>query len=138
VQLAPIGFLDALQKQGALRERGGAEFTVAGYGMQLVFPPTQEIPEDGLRRFAQAVYGGITKLWLTLLQNPVAHEGGIWKGDSGGPAFWVDPDSQARVQVAITQWGNPQAWSRFTRIDVPEVLEWIGAVIAAVEAEEEN
>jgi hypothetical protein len=132
VTLAPAGFLDQLRKSGALL-RGETRFTVVGYGDDRAFAPPAGVETAPLRRFAQAVFGGVTAKWLTLLDNPEAHEGGIWVGDSGGPAFWADPATGAQVQVGVASWANLVTLSQFARTDLPETRGFIDAVVAEVE-----
>jgi V8-like Glu-specific endopeptidase len=132
VTLAPVGFLNDLRKSGALRERA-TRLTVVGYGMDRVFPPARAVPSDGLRRFAEVVFGGVTAKWVSVQQNPVAHEGGVLYGDSGGPIFWTDPATGKVVQVGITSWAIDAALARFVRVDLPTVRGFIDAVVEDVE-----
>jgi hypothetical protein len=133
VRLAPVGFLDELKKSGLLRE--GRELTVVGYGNGLLFPPAEDIITDGLRRFAQAIYGGFNGTWLTLLQNPKAHEGGTNQGDSGGPTFWVDPTTGELTEVGLASRAIDVGFARLQRIDLQSVHDFINAVISEVDAQ---
>ena len=134
-RLAPVGFLDELKTSGLLRE--GRELTVVGYGNGLLFPPAVDIITTGLRRFAQAIYGGFNGTWLTLLQNPKAHEGGTNQGDSGGPTFWVDPTTGELTEVGLASRAIDVGFARLQRIDLQSVHDFIDAVIADVDAEAE-
>jgi hypothetical protein len=51
-------------------------------------------------------------------------------GDSGGPAFWRDPDSGQLVQVGIASLQNPVAagMAHYCRADLVEVIEFIEGV----------
>ena len=132
VTLAPVGFLEELRRSGALRG-GVTRLTVVGYGDDRAFPPKQNVPTDGLRRSAQAVLGGVTAKWVSVQQNPMAHEGGVNNGDSGGPAFWVDPAAGDPVQVDIASWTIDAALARFVRVDLAGVRDFIDAVTEGVE-----
>ena len=105
-----------------------------GYGSTLDWPPPESIPPDGLRRYAEAEYLGLTKSWLFELQNLAMRNGGGGSGDSGGPNFVVAPDGTC-VLVGITSRGDPEfvatniAW----RVDIPETLDFIYAVLAKMD-----
>jgi hypothetical protein len=130
VTLAPVGFFDALRQTGALR--GETQLTVAGYGDDLSFPPAQGISADGLRRVAQAPFT-VTAKWVSIQQNPVAKEGGLNDGDSGGPAFWMDPDTGDLVQVGVIAWGTDPGVGRCVRVDLPEFHAFVDPVIDELE-----
>jgi hypothetical protein len=132
VTLAPTGFLDRLRKTGVLL-RGESRFTVVGYGDDRAFPPPTGVETEPLRRFADVVFGAVTAKWLTFLDNPMAHEGGAWGGDSGGPAFFADPVTGTLTQVGVASWANLATLSQFARIDLPEVRQFIDAVVGEVE-----
>ena len=140
VRLAELpyeGFLDDVKAADLLRgpRRDGEPFTVAGYGTSLDWPPPEIVPPDGLRRFAETEYLGLTKSWLFTLTNPATGNGGTGYGDSGGPTFWLAPDGTL-VLVAVISRGDPYglatniAW----RVDIPETLDFIYGVLAAVES----
>jgi hypothetical protein len=130
VTLAPVGFLDALKASGALRE--DAPITVVGYGAQRTPPPVHDVVNATLRRFGECVFGGFTKGWVTLLQNPMAgHGGGANNGDSGGGAFWTDPATGALTQIGVASTANDTSKNQYTRVDVPDVRAFIDAVLAA-------
>ncbi len=125
------GFLDDLRKEGELRQGStGAKFTVVGYGATLSWPPP-EIYYEEVRQFAQSEYQTLLKKWLRMSQNQATGDGGTCFGDSGGPAFWTDPDTGEEVLVGITSWGDAVCVaSGFNyRVDIPETLEFIQSVI---------
>jgi len=124
------GFLDDLMTAGLLRQpgQGGVPFRVVGYGSILDWPPKVITPGDGWRRFADSEYLNLLAGWLHLLQNPATENGGTAFGDSGGPAFWIEPDG-TRVLVAVTSWGEAAAMGFYWRVDIPETLDFIDWVI---------
>jgi len=125
------GFLDQLRKDGELRKgREGAKFTVVGYGVTLHWPPPVYTAELQ-RQFAESEYLKLLKAWLLMSQNqaPGRDDGGTCGGDSGGPAFWTDPDDPdgEEILVGITSWGDmPCVATGFNyRVDIPETLDFI-------------
>ncbi len=62
--------------------------------------------------------------------------GGGGYGDSGGPTFWTDPVTRERVLIGITSWGDLHclAIGFQYRTDIPDTLDFLGLVVAAVEA----
>ena len=134
-RLAQEGFLDELRAEGLLRQpgQGGASFTVVGYGSTLDWPPPEETPGDGPRRFAQTEFLALTQGWLYTAQNLATGSGGTGLGDSGGPTFWVNNDGSL-VLVALTSGGNLRLigtnipW----RVDIPETLDFIDWVMNTV------
>ncbi len=128
------GFLDDLKKEGLLRSGPqGAPLTVVGYGGTLAWPPP-EISYDDYRQVAYSEYTSLTKPWVHMSQNLLAGNGGTCFGDSGGPAFYTQPDG-VEVLVGVTSWGDAQcvATSFNYRVDIPGSLEFIESVIAGLE-----
>ncbi len=82
-------------------------------------------------------YRALLKAWLRMSQNQAAGDGGTCFGDSGGPAFWRDPDDPEaeEILVGITSWGDaPCVASGFNyRVDIPETLSFIDDVIRGLE-----
>lgn len=123
------GFLDQLKAEGKLRSRReGAKFTVVGYGLGLEWPPpvfTSELQ----RQFAESEYLKLLKAWLLMSQNqaPGRDDGGTCFGDSGGPAFWEDPDTGVETLVGITSWGDAVcvATGFNYRVDIADTLDFI-------------
>jgi secreted trypsin-like serine protease len=121
------GFLDGLEAEGKLR---GAKFTLVGYGGTLDWPPPA-ISYDDQRRFAESEYRTLLKSWLRMSQNQATGDGGTCYGDSGGPAFWTQPDG-TEILVGVTSWGDAQCVaSAFNyRVDIADTLDFIEDVIA--------
>ena len=124
------GFLDKLKKQGKFRQgKEEADFTVVGYGGTLSWPPPY-IEYDDSRRYAESEYQTLLKSWLTLSQNQATGDGGTCYGDSGGPAFWTDPD-EGEILVGITSWGDSPcvAIGFCYRVDTADTLDFIQDVL---------
>lgn len=123
--------LDTLEEEGMLRDGSeGAKFTLVGYGGTLQWPPPQ-ISYDDYRRFAESEFQTLLKTWLRMSQNQATDDGGTCFGDSGGPAFWTDPDTGEEILVGITSWGDAQcvATGFNYRVDIPQTLDFIDDVI---------
>jgi hypothetical protein len=136
--LPAVGFLDALQAAGQLRDESDpAKFTVVGYGAVLgenyghaPFPP------DGLRRVTESAFRNLHDQWLFVDINPVHDLGGAGAGDSGGPALWIDPATGVETFVAVTSRGTLASLDSKTRVDIPEVQDFLQDIIARVDAGE--
>lgn len=129
------GFLDVLKQDGLLRNGSqGAKFTLVGYGGMLSWPPP-DISYDDQRQFSISEYQALLKSWLRMSQNQATGDGGTCYGDSGGPAFYTDPDTGIETLVGITSWGDvPCVASAFNyRVDIPETLDFIADVIARLD-----
>lgn len=134
--LAPEGFLDFLDGLGALGDaRQGAKLTVVGYGDH-GDAPDKFLPKDGLRRVAQSEFMFLQPRWLFLDQNAAHGNGGTAEGDSGGPTFWVDPETGKEILVSLTSRGDlvGVAIGISYRTDTAEALDFIDFVVAIVEA----
>jgi secreted trypsin-like serine protease len=123
------GFLDAKKKAGELREgKEEADFTVVGYGGTLDWPPPS-VEYDNMRQFAESEYQALTRSWLHMSQNYATGDGGTCYGDSGGPTFWIDPDTgeETDIVVAITSWGDVPcvATGIAYRVDTSDTLDFI-------------
>ena len=137
VPLSPLGFLDALQAAGELREGStGAKFTTVGYGVELGPDPGHiPFPPDGRRRVAESEFLNLHDRWLFVNQN-LAHDlGGSCSCDSGGPTFWTNPATGEKSLVAIVSRGSLYRDARY-RVDTAEALDFINAVITRVVAGE--
>ncbi len=129
--LPPPGFLDDLKAAGLLRQGSdGARFTLVGYGGTLEWPPPV-ISYDDHRQQAESEYQALLKSWLRMSQNQATGNGGTCYGDSGGPAFWTEPDG-TEILVGVTSWGDAQCVSSAFnyRVDIPDTLDFINAVIS--------
>lgn len=127
---APLGFMEDLDLHGQ------TPMTRVGYGFQLDFPPVPAyIPVDGLRRVATSDLQGVLPSFLVMNGNQAAGNGGTCFFDSGGPAFWEDPDTGEETVVSLVSWGAGQcrANDMSTRIDTPDAVWFIEAVIACAE-----
>jgi hypothetical protein len=132
-EIADEGFLDNLKKEGELRQGSdGADFTVVGYGGTLNWPPP-EIEYEDCRQCAVSEYQALLKSWLRLSQNQATGDGGTCYGDSGGPAFWTEPDG-TEILVGITSWGDMQtvATGFYYRVDTADTLDFIDEVISGL------
>ena len=125
--LPDSGLLAQLKKDRILREGGpeGAYFTSVGYGGTMASWPPPELAYDLLRRVVESEYVALTQVWLHVSQKAVFDEGGTCFGDSGGPSFWVDGETE--IVVAVTSTGDAQcvATGLNYRVDEAETLEWI-------------
>jgi secreted trypsin-like serine protease len=124
------GFLDDLRKEGELNQgKTKAKFTLVGYGGTLDWPPPKVEYED-VRQFSVSEYRALLKAWLRMSQNQATGDGGTCYGDSGGPAFWTEPDG-TEILVGITSWGDASCVaSAFNyRVDIPDTLDFIDEVI---------
>jgi Trypsin len=134
-KLPYAGYLDDLNAAQLLRSpgEGGLPFRVVGYGSTLGWSPPVSTPGDGWRRFADSAYLNVLPEWLLTQQNLAAGHGGTGYGDSGGPAYWTEPDGTL-VLVGLTCWGDPNlvAMNFYSRVDLPETLDFINAVIGAL------
>ncbi len=134
VTRARVGLLDDSE---LLRQE--TPFVVVGYGATLPseFPPPQiavfPLPE-GERRWAVSTFQALRHHYLLLSQNLAQGEGGMSNGDSGGPAFLMDGDG-GLVQVGIfsNRDSADASLGVFCRTDLPEVVEFVEAVIDAVD-----
>ncbi len=129
------GFLDELKAARVLNQgKTKAKFTLVGYGTTLEWPPPNVIGIDGVRRVSESEYRALLKAWLRMSQNQATDDGGTCGGDSGGPAFWTEPDG-AEILVGITSWGDPYciATGFNYRVDIPETLDFIADVITSVD-----
>jgi secreted trypsin-like serine protease len=128
------GYLDQLRDEGQLNQgKTKAKFTLVGYGGTLSWPPPQVSYEDQ-RQSSVSEFRALLKAWLRMSQNQATGDGGTCYGDSGGPAFWTEPDG-SEILVGITSWGDaPCVSSGFNyRVDIPETLGFVADVIAGLE-----
>ena len=131
--LPPAGFLDQLWRAGKLRQgKNEADFVLVGYGGTLAWPPPKITYED-YRQYAESEFQALLKAWLRMSQNKATGDGGTCYGDSGGPAFWTEPDG-SEILVGITSWGDSSCVSSAFnyRVDIPDTLEFIHQVMAGL------
>jgi hypothetical protein len=127
------GFLQQLKRDGLLRQKmDGAPFTVVGYGGSLDWPPP-DIWYDDMRQYAESEYVAITPVWLHMDQHILKDNAGTCFGDSGGPAFWTEPDG-TEILVGITSTGDAQCivTGLDYRVDIAQTLDFIDGVIGSL------
>ena len=103
-------------------------------GETLEFPPPEQIPGDGPRRFSFPEFRGLTNNEILSNQNAAAGNSGLGAGDSGGPLFWVAPNGEL-ILVGIHRATDAQrvALAFDLRTDVPQVLDFLDLVVGMVE-----
>jgi len=64
-------------------------------------------------------------------QNQATDDGGTCYGDSGGPAFWMEPDG-TEILVGVTSWGDASCVSSAFnyRMDIPDTLGFIDSIFS--------
>jgi secreted trypsin-like serine protease len=133
--LSTPDLLDQLKEDGTLSggygngDKADVYFRMVGYGRSLESWPPAELVSYLIRQVTESEYVSLTPVWLHLSQKAVFDESGVCFGDSGGPAFWVDPaDPEGKeILVAVTSRGdgNCSATAFYSRVDTQEVREWI-------------
>ena len=111
-ELAPVGFLDDTygKPKGAARDR---RVVVVGYGQQGTVPAFEQddyiryVGESTIMGFGKSSYQSTQTVQLSNSPGKGNGSGGTCFGDSGGPAFWVDPATgeETNIVVAITSYG---------------------------------
>jgi secreted trypsin-like serine protease len=127
--------LDQLKEDGILcggygnGDKEDVYFRMVGYGRSLESWPPAELVSYLIRQVTESEYVSLTPVWLHLSQKAVSDESGACFGDSGGPAFWVDPEDPdgKEILVAVTSRGdgNCSATAFYSRVDAQEVRDWI-------------
>jgi hypothetical protein len=134
--LPPPDWLGELKSDGILtggygnsNKEDGVFFRSVGYGGTLETWPPPVLTYDKIRQVSESEYVALTKTHLHLSQKAVFDESGSCFGDSGGPVFWVHPDTGQETIVAVTSSGDGQcvATGLNYRVDVEETLSWIYA-----------
>jgi len=130
-QLPKAGTLDDL---GTARGQKDTIFTVSGYGLSYSSQENSAVPNISFRERLMAVStlvnldSAMTDGYNLQTQGNGDGRGGTCSGDSGGPVFLGDPDSN--VIVAVTSFGM-NSICRGTdfayRVDRTEVLDWINS-----------
>ncbi len=133
VTLPPAGFLDQLRASGELSvgPDGGTPLLVAGYGVNDPPPNPGFLLPSGIRHWAISEFQALRPRYLHTSQNFAQGEGGVARGDSGGPVFWIDPNTGQLVQLGVTSSGDQANVDLgiFCRTDLPEVLDFLDEVI---------
>jgi len=131
--LPPPGLLDALGAAGLRR----SEFRVIGFGDDITPPaPHTRARVFGIRQIGFPRPVNLGDKYLMGQQNGPSGSSGIYFGDSGGPAFWVDPGTGEEWLVAIN--AHPvgavnvspdvATLGQYYRIDTPHALAFIQMV----------
>src|SRR5688572_5890448 len=131
--LAPVGTLDSLATR---RGRNDTIFTVSGYGLSRSNQPQSGIPNVSFRERLMAtstlvnLNSALNDGFNIQTQGNGNGRGGTCSGDSGGPVFLGDVDSN--VIVAVTSFGL-NAICRGTdfayRVDTAAVQAWIDSIV---------
>ena len=132
------GLLDDLKETRHPRSGEWEKFTMVGYGQLAEWPPPV-LTSELVRRVAESEYVALTPTNLHLSQHLSENsrwdtrDGGTCYGDSGGPAFWTEGDTE--VLVAVTSTGDAQciATGLYYRVDTPGSLDFIAEYIDSPE-----
>ena len=121
--LPTLGLLDTYGQQ-ELRELG---FTTVGYG--LVRNTKKGGPhafvDEGIRLVAEQTLLSLQPTWLTLNMNPSTGSGGTCYGDSGGPHFLGDMESNLLVSLTVTGDAMCRATDKTYRLDTVAAQEFL-------------
>lgn len=110
-QLPELRFLDALARaKGAPSQR---QVTIVGYGQQGTIPAFEQndyvryVGRSTILGVGASAYQGTQTVQLSNNPGKGNSSGGACFGDSGGPAFWIDPATGAEttIVVAVTSYG---------------------------------
>lgn len=137
--LPTLGFLDSLKDAHQLTSGpDGTRLIVVGYGCDMTLSPPEIIFPEGevTRNLAQCGYLGLDAAWVFMNENQAAGYGSAVLGDSGGPTFYIDPETGDEVLIAITSWGSARVGVGISyRVDTEESLQFIHDVIDSLEQE---
>jgi len=127
VDLPTAGLLDQMKSAGTLK---GAQFTSVGYGEQepVNGPGGKVYPFTADRRVATGGFFALNKVWLRLSGNPSLGDGGTCYGDSGGPQFLGDTNTQ--VSITITGDTVCRATNVDYRLDTPQARAFLGQFVS--------
>jgi hypothetical protein len=134
--LATPGLLSQLKEErilmGGWADGYEVYFRSVGYGVTLTSWPHPTQDNNKVRMVSESAYVALTRNILHLTQRAVFEEDGTCGGDSGGPAFWIDPDGN-EILVAVTSRGDGPciASGLDYRVDNPQILEWIYSMFPA-------
>lgn len=121
-QLPAEGLVDTLANKTAVE--------IVGYGVQEQIrgagPPVWTGFRIRLKADAELVSGNFVHAdeFIRLTQNPGGGSGGTCFGDSGGPDLLDDSNTVLAVNSYVTN-GNCTGVGYGSRVDIPEVLDWI-------------
>jgi hypothetical protein len=126
VQLPEAGFLDDLDLDRGTSD-SKPDFLIVGYGNDVV--PSATAPAgnpSGKRRVALSTFKSLRNSYLMLSQHFAHDEGGLSRGDSGGPAFWeLDDGSLVQVGIAVNGDHASVSYGAHVRTDIQTVLDFI-------------
>lgn len=109
--LPEIGFLDGLAKgKGRVQDR---QVVVVGYGRQGTVPAFEQndyvryVGTASVMGINNSQYQGAQTVQLSNTPGKGTGSGGTCFGDSGGPAFWINPATgeETTIVVAVTSYG---------------------------------
>ena len=109
--LPELGFLDGLAKgKGSVQNR---QVTIVGYGQQGTIPAFEQndyvryVGTSSIMGVNNSKYQGAQTVQLSNSPGKGNGSGGTCFGDSGGPAFWIDPATgeETTIVVAVTSYG---------------------------------
>lgn len=125
VMLPPVGYLDELNRSGALQH---TQIELVGYGIAPEWhqPGGTQFVDDGIRETAMAEITGLMQPWLRFQQNVQATGlGGICGGDSGSPN--LIPGTLLVVSTTTGTGGmGCNAFGLGYRLDTPEARGFLG------------
>lgn len=121
-QLPDTGVIDTLENKTAIDLVGyGVQEQIVGGG-----PPVWAGLRNRLYAFSEFVSGEFThsEEFMKIALNPGGDSGGTCFGDSGGPNLQGGTDTVLAVNSYVTN-SNCSGVGYSSRVDIPEVLEWI-------------
>lgn len=77
------------------------------------------------RRMAEQSYRSLQDAWLTLCMNEATGDGGTCFGDSGGPHFLGDENSNLQVSITITGDSVCKSSDKTYRLDTEDAREFL-------------
>lgn len=133
-QMPEEGMLEALKT--AKGKAASRQAVVVGYGMQGTLPPFYQEDYERYRGIStimglgRSANQGTHSVQMSNTPGKGNGSGGTCFGDSGGPAFWIDPATgeETTTVVAITSFGitGHCAGTDFLfRTDIPEAQEFV-------------
>jgi V8-like Glu-specific endopeptidase len=127
VQLPPLGLLDDMKKDHALKDQ---TFATVGYGTvrEDKTKGPQAFEDNNERRYAEQSFLALKPYWLQLSMNPSTGSGGTCYGDSGGPHFLGDTD----MVVSLTVTGDTvcRATDVTYRLDTESARAYLSQYVA--------
>ena len=128
-RLPTAGLLDDMKAAKTLQT---STFTSVGYGSLAPVngPGGKTYTYTDTRNQASGSLDSLTNAWLRLSQNPATGNGGTCYGDSGGPNFLGDADSNLLVATTITGDTACRSTNVDYRLDTPEARAFLGQYIA--------